>query len=112
MAVGCICMAPSSGQAQLFGTEAPAAPSISDRKLDAAATALVLVTRLRHDYRRQIAEAAPGERKRTTDEANSALEKVVTDEGLSCLSGNGSVAIVRRRCAGNDHGGVLSYLGS
>jgi hypothetical protein len=94
-----ICIAPVRADAQLLGTEVPSAPSISERKLDAAATALVLVTRLKHDYRQQIAGAAASDRQRITDEANSALEKVVTDEGLSVEEFT-TIIIVARHNAG------------
>lgn len=58
-------------------------PNIPDKKLDAAAAAVERVASLQQDYRRQIAEAAPSDKKRLADEAGTALAKAVTDQGLS-----------------------------
>jgi len=61
-----------------------AAPDLSDRKLDAAAAALQRVASLQQDYRQRVAEAqAPAEKDRIVAEANRALSKAVTDQGLS-----------------------------
>ena len=67
----------------------PPGPSISardlsDRKLNAVATALERVASLRNDYRQRIAEAeAPAEKERIVAEANKELSKAVTEQGLS-----------------------------
>jgi predicted ATPase with chaperone activity len=58
-------------------------PTISDQKLNAAATAIGQVTSIRQSYERKISEAPTSDKQRITDEANSALEKAVTDQGLS-----------------------------
>jgi predicted ATPase with chaperone activity len=58
-------------------------PTISDEKLNAAAVAIGRVTTIRESYERKIAEAPPSDKERITDEANNALKKAVTDQGLS-----------------------------
>jgi Domain of unknown function (DUF4168) len=58
-------------------------PTISDEKLNAAAAAIGQVTSVRQSYERKIAEAPPSDKQRITGEANAALERAVTDQGLS-----------------------------
>lgn len=64
----------------------PSQPSqdISDQKLDATAAALDQIADVKESYTKQI-EATPGdaEKRRLVDEANKALVKAVTDQGLS-----------------------------
>jgi predicted ATPase with chaperone activity len=57
--------------------------NISDQKLDAAAAAIRRVARLKEDYQQRLAETPEPERERVVQEANDALEKAVTDQGLS-----------------------------
>ena len=65
---------------------APSQPSqnIPDQKLDATAAALDQIADVKESYTKQI-EATPSEsdKKRLVDEANKALVKAVTDQGLS-----------------------------
>ena len=58
-------------------------PTISDEKLNAAAAAIGQVTSIRQSYEQKIAKVPPSDKQRITDEANGALEKAVTDQGLS-----------------------------
>jgi predicted ATPase with chaperone activity len=58
-------------------------PTISDEKLNAAAAAVGQVTNIRQSYERKIASAPESDKPRLTEEANDALEKAVTDQGLS-----------------------------
>jgi hypothetical protein len=64
---------------------APANPatSIPDQKLDAAAAAMQRVASLKPDYLQQLEAASPDDQPRIAGEAGNALEKAVTDEGLS-----------------------------
>jgi hypothetical protein len=64
---------------------APAYPatSIPDQKLDAAAAAMQRVASLKRDYLQQLEAASPDDQPRIAVEAGNALEKAVTDEGLS-----------------------------
>jgi hypothetical protein len=65
---------------------APAQPSASipDQKLDATAAALDQIAEVKQNYTKQI-ESSPNdtEKQRLVDEANKALVKAVTDQGLS-----------------------------
>ena len=58
-------------------------PTISDEKINAAAAAIGQVTSIQHDYERKISQAPPSDKQRLTTEANNALQKAVTDQGLS-----------------------------
>jgi len=71
-----------SPQAQSPEVQSPS-PTISDQKLSAAAAAIGQVATIRHSYESRIAEAPPSDQERLTGEANDALEKAVTDQGLS-----------------------------
>ena len=71
-----------SPQTQPLQTPSPPA-SISDEKLSAAAAAIGQVSTIRKGYESKIAAAPPSDKQRLTKEANDALEKAVTDQGLS-----------------------------
>jgi predicted TIM-barrel fold metal-dependent hydrolase len=58
-------------------------PTIPDQKLSAAAAAIGQVTSIRQNYEKRISEASPPDKERLSDEASDALEKAVTDQGLS-----------------------------
>lgn len=58
-------------------------PTISDEKLSAAAAAIGQVTSIRQNYERKISEAPQSDKQRIADEANNALGKAITDQGLS-----------------------------
>ena len=57
--------------------------NIPDQKLDAAAAAMKEVASVKEDYEQRIETAAPSDKERIADEANNALVKAVTDQGLS-----------------------------
>jgi len=69
-------------QAQSPAPANPAA-SIPDQKLDAAAAAIQRVASLKRDYLQQLEAAPPDDQPRIAREAGNALEKAVTDQGLS-----------------------------
>jgi hypothetical protein len=69
-------------QAQSPQAQSPS-PTISDEKLNAAAAAIGQVTSIRQNYERKIAEAPQSDQQRIADEANRALGKAITDQGLS-----------------------------
>jgi uncharacterized protein DUF4168 len=56
---------------------------LSDQKLDAVAAAVEHVAGLQQVYRQRMAEAQPSDQQRIAGEAYAALEKAVTDQGLS-----------------------------
>src|SRR5262245_58548205 len=68
-------------------TTAPAAPAapttISEKKLDAAAAAVKQTTTLKGTYDQKLAKATPAEKPRIAGEADQAMRKAVTDQGLS-----------------------------
>ena len=69
-------------QTQPPQTQSPSAP-ISDDKLNAAAAAIGQVATIRQSYESKIAAAPASDQQRLTKEANDALTKAVTDQGLS-----------------------------
>ena len=61
------------------------APSetISEHKLDQFAAAMENMAELMQEYDEQLATATPSDKQRIVDEANRALDKAVTDNGLT-----------------------------
>jgi Domain of unknown function (DUF4168) len=57
--------------------------TIPDKKLDAAAVAVKKVAELERTYQQKLATAPDADKDRLVGEANSAIVKAVTDEGLS-----------------------------
>lgn len=72
---------PSSRPARTPGATAP--DSIPDTKLDAAAAAVKNVAAVSDSYRNRIAKASAADKERLIGEANDAMKKAVTDQGLS-----------------------------
>ncbi|MCK9914559.1 DUF4168 domain-containing protein [Microbacteriaceae bacterium K1510] len=56
---------------------------IPEQKLDATAAAVKNVTAVRQSYEEKLAAAATTDKKRIVDEAQQAMAKAVTDQGLS-----------------------------
>jgi len=77
---------PAANAQEQTPAPSPSQPSqdISDQKLDATAAALDQIADVKQSYTKQI-EATPGDadKRRLVDEANKALVKAVTDQGLS-----------------------------
>jgi len=69
-------------QAQPPQAQPPSAP-VSDDKLNAAAAAIGQVATIRQGYESKIAAAPASDKQRLTKEANDAMEKAVTNQGLS-----------------------------
>lgn len=61
----------------------PSAAAISDQKIEATAKAIKGVTAIKQDYEQKLAAAPEPDKGRVVDEANHALAKAVTDQGLS-----------------------------
>jgi Domain of unknown function (DUF4168) len=70
-------LAPAYSQGQ------PTTSSISDQKLDQAAAAMTRVNSLHKSYQQKLTETSPDQQDRVIAEANNALQKAVTDQGLS-----------------------------
>ena len=71
-----------SPQTPSLQTPSQSAP-ISDEKLNAAAAAIGQVATIQQSYESKIAAASPSDKQRLAKEQNDALEKAVTDQGLS-----------------------------
>ena len=57
--------------------------NIPDKKLDAAAAAVKKVSAVKSTFDQKLAQAPAAEKERVADEANDAIVKAVTDQGLS-----------------------------
>ena len=57
--------------------------NIPDKKLDAAAAAVKGVSAVKNDFDQRAAQAPAGEKERLAGEAEKAMKKAVTDQGLS-----------------------------
>jgi hypothetical protein len=68
---------------QANSNQSKKAQNISEDKLKAAGAALAAVTRVRNDHQQRIAKARPNDQKRLIDEADNAMQKAITDKGLS-----------------------------
>lgn len=62
---------------------ATAPANIPDSKLDAAAAAVKSVSTVKNTFEKKMAQAPAAERERLVGEANDAITKAVTDQGLS-----------------------------
>jgi hypothetical protein len=76
--------APSSSppSATTSPSSSPSA-DIPDQKLDAAAAAVKGVTAVKENYQQKLAEAPTVDKERIVGEAQAAMAKAVTDQGLS-----------------------------
>jgi len=84
IAAGLLCVSAANVQAQSPTTGlSDHSKNIPDQKLDAAAAALQQVAILLPDFQQKLAAASPSDKQRVADEANDALSKAVTDQGLS-----------------------------
>jgi FtsZ-interacting cell division protein ZipA len=94
VAVACLIAPAANGQTQSPPAQTPApsspapdrsaqSPDIPDQKLDAAAVALQKMTALKRDYEQRVVAASDSDKQRIVDEANNAITKAVTDQGLS-----------------------------
>jgi predicted ATPase with chaperone activity len=75
----------ADAQGQVSPQPQQAAPSadITDQQLDAAAKAVQRMNTVKQTYQKKIDAAAPGDKQRLMSEGNDALEKAVTDQGLT-----------------------------
>jgi len=96
VAAACLVFIPAaaSGQAQ---APAPSeqTPNLSDQKLDQMAAAVKQVASVKQDYQQRIATAAPSDKQRIAEEAGDALEKAVTDQGLSVEEFNSIIVVAQ-----------------
>jgi hypothetical protein len=99
LAAACIFSVPAIGaqaQSQAPMPDTSAQPQdIPDQKLDAAVAAMQQVASLRESYQQRLETAPPSDKARLADEANTALEKAVTDKGLSVEEYSGILAMAQ-----------------
>src|SRR5204863_8922177 len=85
LAAACVLAIPAIGvqaQSQAPKPDSSARPQdIPDQKLDAAVAAMQQVASLRESYQQRLETAPPSDKQRIADEANTALQKAVTDKG-------------------------------
>jgi len=89
-AAGLLFMPAANAQQQSPSGSSATAPSptttpanISDKKLDAAAAAVKKVSDINNTLEQKLAEAPVDQKERLEGEAGDAMEKAVTDQGLS-----------------------------
>jgi predicted ATPase with chaperone activity len=89
-AAGLLFMPAANAQQQSPSGPSATAPSptttpadVSDKKLDAAAAAVKKVSDINNTLEHKLAEAPVAEKERLEGEAGDAMEKAVTDQGLS-----------------------------
>ncbi len=76
--------APIANAQTASGQSQPAqSAAIPDQKLDATANALQRVTSVKQDYQQKLNSAAADDQQRIAAEANDAMSKAVTEQGLS-----------------------------
>jgi hypothetical protein len=98
--VACLVSIPAAnGQAQSptpsEQTPSEQTPNISEQRLDQTAAAIRQVTSVKQDYQQRIAAAAPSDQERLASEADGALEKAVTDQGLSVEEFNTIIVVAQ-----------------
>jgi len=87
-----------------------ASPNIPDQKLDAAAAALDRVTSIKQNYQQKMATAAPSDKDRIAGDANNAMKKAVTDQGIHRPSSARISAQGRRSVREATHGHPTEWL--
>lgn len=103
LAAAAIAVLPAANaQTQAPSAQTPSAQSptaIPEQKLASVAVAVKKVTTIRRDYEQKMSGASGADQQRIATEANTALSKAVTDQGLSLDEFNSIV-----RMAQNDPG--------
>jgi hypothetical protein len=70
-------------------------PAISDQKLDAAANAIKEVAAVKDKYQQRLQAASPSDKDGIVNEANAALTKAITDQGLSIEEYNSILVVAQ-----------------
>src|SRR5262245_2388056 len=83
LAITCFIALPAANGQAPSPSPSQQTPAVSDQKLDQMAAAVKQVATVKQDYQERIAAAPPADQERIAGEANGALEKAVTDQGLS-----------------------------
>ena len=67
------------------------------------------MTSLKQDYQQRITAAAPADKERIVNEANSALQKAVTDQGLSVEEYNSILEVAQPPTSRWSNATVFAY---
>jgi hypothetical protein len=96
-ATACLVVPSANGQVQppASSDRSEQTPNISDQKLEQTAAALKQAIGVKRDYEQRSAEAAPSEHDRLAEEGGRALEKAVTDQGLSVEEFNAIIIVAQ-----------------
>ncbi len=70
-------------------------PNVSEQKLDQTAAAIKNVQAVRSTYAEKLSAASPDEKGKIVTEANAAMQKAVTDQGLSVDEYNSIVQLAQ-----------------
>lgn len=73
----------SSSPPAISAGPAPTSTNIPDTKLDQTAAAVKSISAVKTDYQQKAAQAPEADKDRLASEANAAMAKAVTDQGLS-----------------------------
>jgi hypothetical protein len=95
LATACLVPAASAQQAPPPPAATEPAPDLSDQKLDKAAAALNQVASVKNDYQQKIESAPDTDKERLLNEANGALVKAVTDNGLTVEEYNSILVVAQ-----------------
>jgi hypothetical protein len=87
---------PANAQTQAPNAQTQAQPQkIPEQKLDAAAAAVEQVSTIKQNYQEKLTSAPPAEKERITTEANDAMARAVTDQGLSVEEYNSIIQVAQ-----------------
>lgn len=113
LSAGWLIAQPAVAQTRSGAPNAPsaAAPNatVSDEKLDQAAAAIQQVTTVRNDYAGKLSGASPDEQDKIAEEAHAAMQKAVTDHGLSVEEYNSIVQLAQNDPSVRDQ--IMKRLG-
>ena len=91
------------------GTASPDA-TVSDQKLDQAAAAIQQVTTVRKDYAGKMSTASADDKEKIAAEAHAAMQKAVTDHGLSVDEYNSIIRLAQNNPSVRDQ--IMKRLGN
>jgi hypothetical protein len=99
LSAGWLIAQPAAAQNQSTSPSVPDASTpnanVSDQKLDQAAAAIKNVQVVRNTYDQKVSAASPQEQTKIVTEANTAMQKAVTDQGLSVDEYNSIVQLAQ-----------------
>jgi predicted ATPase with chaperone activity len=96
-AISLLSVAAANAQSHVSPQSEQATPSakISDEKLDAVAKAMQRMNTVKQAYQKKIDAASPEDKQRLMSEGNDALQKALSDQGLSVDEYNKIITVAR-----------------